>query len=40
MISAAANQWQADLLVVGTHGRRGFDRMRVGSVAENLVREK
>jgi nucleotide-binding universal stress UspA family protein len=26
------------LLVVGTHGRRGFERMLVGSVAENLVR--
>jgi nucleotide-binding universal stress UspA family protein len=38
MISDAANQWQADLLVVGTHGRRGFERMLVGSVAENLVR--
>jgi nucleotide-binding universal stress UspA family protein len=38
MISDAASQWQADLLVVGTHGRRGFERMLVGSVAENLVR--
>jgi nucleotide-binding universal stress UspA family protein len=24
--------------VVGTHGRRGFERMLVGSVTENLVR--
>lgn len=28
----------ADLLIVGTHGRRGFDRVLLGSVAEQLVR--
>ncbi|NCS61873.1 MAG: universal stress protein, partial [Rhodoferax sp.] len=28
----------ADLIVIGTHGRRGFERMFMGSVAENLVR--
>ncbi len=38
MISDAAAQWGADLIVVGTHGRRGFERLLVGSVAENLVR--
>ena len=38
MISEAAGQWKADLIVVGTHGRRGVERMLVGSVAENLVR--
>ena len=38
MISDAASQWNADLIVVGTHGRRGFERLLVGSVAENLVR--
>lgn len=38
MISEAASQWNADLIVVGTHGRRGFERLLVGSVAENLVR--
>lgn len=38
LISEAASQWQADLIVVGTHGRRGVERMLVGSVAENLVR--
>ncbi len=27
-----------DLLVVGTHGRTGFDRFLIGSVAEKLVR--
>lgn len=38
MITDGARDWKADLLVVGTHGRRGFERMLVGSVAENLVR--
>jgi nucleotide-binding universal stress UspA family protein len=38
LIAAGASDWQADLLVVGTHGRRGFERLIVGSVAEKLVR--
>lgn len=38
MIIAAATEWQADLIVMGTHGRRGFDRFLVGSVAEHMVR--
>jgi nucleotide-binding universal stress UspA family protein len=38
MIVDAAKQWDADLIVIGTHGRRGFERMVMGSVAENLVR--
>jgi nucleotide-binding universal stress UspA family protein len=38
MIADAAREWRADLVVVGTHGRRGFERMLVGSVAENLTR--
>ncbi|WP_296490474.1 universal stress protein [Rhodoferax sp.] len=38
MILGAAQQWDADLIVIGTHGRRGFERMMMGSVAENLVR--
>jgi nucleotide-binding universal stress UspA family protein len=29
----------ADLLVVGTHGRQGFDRIALGSVAEKLLRK-
>jgi nucleotide-binding universal stress UspA family protein len=37
-IADAARDWGADLVVVGTHGRRGFARLLVGSVAENLVR--
>ena len=38
LISESANQWDADLIVIGTHGRRGFERLLMGSVAENLVR--
>jgi nucleotide-binding universal stress UspA family protein len=30
--------YDADLLIVGTHGRRGFAHMVLGSVAEELVR--
>ena len=37
-IAEAARDWQADLIIVGTHGRRGFQRVLLGSVAENLVR--
>jgi nucleotide-binding universal stress UspA family protein len=38
MLIEAAAQWNADLIVMGTHGRRGFERMLVGSVAEHMVR--
>ncbi|MBL8373387.1 universal stress protein [Accumulibacter sp.] len=38
MLIDAATEWQADLLIVGTHGRRGIERFFVGSVAERLVR--
>ena len=38
LISDSAKQWDADLIVIGTHGRRGFERLLMGSVAENLVR--
>lgn len=33
-----AVDYDADLLIVGTHARRGIDRMLLGSVAEKLVR--
>lgn len=37
-IAEVARDWKADLLVVGTHGRRGISRMLLGSVAERIVR--
>jgi len=36
-IANAAAEWGADLLVVGTKGRRGLERLVIGSVAEKLV---
>jgi nucleotide-binding universal stress UspA family protein len=36
-ILAVAEDERADLLVVGTHGRTGLNRLLVGSVAEQLV---
>jgi nucleotide-binding universal stress UspA family protein len=36
-ITEAANEWGADLLVVGTANRRGLERLVIGSVAEQLV---
>ena len=29
---------EADLIVIGTHGRTGFNRLLLGSVAEGVVR--
>ena len=37
-ILLAARDWHADLIVMGTHGRRGFRRMVLGSVAERVLR--
>jgi nucleotide-binding universal stress UspA family protein len=37
-IVALAAELDADLIVVGTHGRRGFRRALLGSVAEEVVR--
>ncbi|HMV11740.1 MAG TPA: universal stress protein [Nitrosomonas sp.] len=36
-IAQSANDWQSDLLVVGTSNRKGLDRFFLGSVAEELV---
>lgn len=36
-ILAAAKQWRADLIVMGSHGRRGFDRLILGSVSETVA---
>lgn len=33
-----AESWPADLLVMGTHGRSGFQRLVLGSITEKVVR--
>jgi len=38
MIAADAEAWPADLIVIGTHGRSGVNRLRLGSVAEGVAR--
>ena|SRR5688572_1943138 len=37
-VVAAARQWAADLIVMGTHGRRGMSRLAMGSDAELVAR--
>lgn len=34
----AARKWSADLIVMGTHGRRGVSRLVLGSDAEIVIR--
>jgi nucleotide-binding universal stress UspA family protein len=38
VVCDAAKRWEADLIVVGTHGRRGVGRVLMGSGAEQIVR--
>jgi universal stress protein A len=37
-IVRVAADWEAGVIVIGTHGRRGFSRLLLGSVAERVVR--
>ena len=37
-VAAEAAKWQADLIVLGTHGRRGVGRLLLGSGAESVLR--
>lgn len=37
-VARAASDWGADLIVIGTHGRRGVRRMFLGSDAEQILR--
>jgi nucleotide-binding universal stress UspA family protein len=39
LVLNAAKAAGADLIVMGTHGRRGFQRLILGSVAERCVRQ-
>ena len=38
-IAKETARWGADLVVLGTHGRRGFQHLMLGSVAEQTVRQ-
>ncbi len=37
-IVSTAQEWSADLIVMGTHGRRGMQRAMLGSSAEGVLR--
>ena len=38
LVVKAAQDWPADLIVIGTHGRRGVGRLLLGSDAEQILR--
>jgi nucleotide-binding universal stress UspA family protein len=38
MIIDAAAEWHADMIVIGSHGRKGLQRFLLGSVAEFVAR--
>ena len=38
VILNVAKEWDADIIVLGTHGRTGFSHLIMGSVAEKIVR--
>ena len=38
MILKVAAEWEAELIVIGTHARTGFSHLLMGSVAEHVVR--
>jgi nucleotide-binding universal stress UspA family protein len=38
LVVEAAQAWKADVIVIGTHGRRGVNRFMLGSDAEQILR--
>ncbi len=38
VIVEEADHWSADLIIIGTHGRSGFSRLLLGSIAEGVLR--
>jgi nucleotide-binding universal stress UspA family protein len=39
LVIAASKKFGADVLVMGTHGRKGFKRLLLGSIAEQCLRQ-
>ncbi|MFB0936323.1 MAG: universal stress protein [Propionivibrio sp.] len=39
LLARAAEEWQADLLIVGVHASQAVERLLGGSIAEQLVRK-
>ncbi len=37
-ILKVAREWPADIIIVGTHGRKGLSRMILGSVADKIIK--
>jgi nucleotide-binding universal stress UspA family protein len=37
VIAKEAQEWGAQMIVLGSHGRRGFDRLTMGSVSEHVA---
>jgi nucleotide-binding universal stress UspA family protein len=37
-ILETAKTWDASIIVMGTHGRKGFDHFLLGSMAESITR--
>jgi nucleotide-binding universal stress UspA family protein len=33
-----ATEWKADLIIMGSHGRKGFNRLLLGSVTEDVMK--
>ncbi|MGY0036445.1 universal stress protein [Pedobacter sp. NJ-S-72] len=38
MIIETAEKWGADIIVMGTHSRKGLPHLLLGSVAEDVIR--
>lgn len=38
VIVACADEWHADLIVMGSHGRKGVNRLILGSVSDSVAR--
>jgi len=38
-VCRCAEEWQADLVVMGSHGRKGFQKFLLGSVAEEVLKK-